>query len=182
MQKSILVLTSLIALSACDQQQRAMDEANMRARSRASYVQRNDVEWRNYDRRQRVTDDPNTIVWCTAAFPGTTGILFTVPVIGKLTSGSKRTFPSDPGPDGMYGSSGDYRYGFTPGGNMVDFYGIPTFCTTEPTIWQRESTKIVMAHDPELSAAQKKAHDLLAAGKQDEAFKVLSDAIAKTPN
>lgn len=169
-----------VLLCACDNQQAAMQESINKASNRRAYVQKNDIEFNNYDKRQRRADNPNEIVWCTAAFPGTNLPLFTVPVVGKLTSGGKRPFPTEPGPDGMYGSSGDYRYGFSPSGNMVDFYGIPTFCTDQPTIWQRESTKIVMASDPELMAAQKQASELLAQGKQAEAYAVLNAAIVKS--
>lgn len=118
-------------------------------------------ELRNYNERIKVADNPATVIWCTAfpSQPGTQPI--TVPIVGKLTSGSKRPSPgaqavytngdtsgtySPDLPDqyGFYGSSGEYRYGFTPAGMYVDFYGMETFCTNEPTLWQREKTTIVI--------------------------------------
>lgn len=81
----------------------------------------------------------------------------------------------------MYGSSGDYRYGFTPGGNMVDFTGIATFCSTEPTVWQRENTTIVVQQDPGLAAAGRKAQNALKAGSnqrsEDAALSAITSAL-----
>lgn len=165
------------------------DAAKAKADARQPYVQKNDIEFNNYNKRQIVSDDPTTILWCTSAFPVTGAPLFTVPVAGKLTSGSKRPWPDSqvqyessyspelPGPDGMYGSSGDYRYGFTPGGQYVDFYNMQTFCTTEPTVWQKDSTTIVTQTDQGLLAAQKQAQALMAQGKNAEAQAVLSKAV-----
>lgn len=152
-----------LALAACDTPQyKAQREAELRAANRAAFVPQNALDFDNYDRRLRLSDDPTTIVWCSAAFPTPGAPIITVPIVGKLTSGGKRPFGTDPGPDGMYGSSGEYRYGFTPGGNMVDFTGIATFCTTEPTVWQREATTIVVAQDPGLAAASATAQRALA--------------------
>src|SRR3989344_2970871 len=139
-------------------QAQAQTEAIRKAQANKPYVPENDLEIGNYNRRQRKADDPTTIMWCTSAFPIPSSPLFTVPVVGKLTSGNKRPYPTEqvragdgvnyfpelPGPDGMYGSSMDYRYGFTPIGMYVDWTGMPLFCTEEPTIWQREQTAIVM--------------------------------------
>lgn len=153
-----MALLGPIALAACDTpQNKAMYEAQERAQNRAAYVPRNSLDFDNYDRRQRISDNPTTIVWCTM-FPPTPGVRpITVPIVGKLTSGGKRPFASDPGPDGMYGSSGEYRYGFTPDGNMADIFNMATLCTTEPTVWQRNSTDIVVTIDPGLAAAGDRA-------------------------
>lgn len=177
-----LVCVSAIGIASCNPQQESMDRATIKAESRESYVQENDIEFQNYDRRQRMSDDPSTIIWCTSAYPFPGTPLFTVPVVGKLTSGGKRPFPvteGQPGPDGMYGSSGEYRYGFTPAGTMVDFYGISTFCTTEPTVWQRENTTVVMTIDPTLSRAQAQASAALRRGDNAGAARILSAAIGQ---
>lgn len=163
----------------CDNQQRAMQEAQNRAENRSAYVPRNDLEFNNYDRRQQLSDDPTAILWCTSAFPIPSSPLFTVPIVGKLTSGGKRPFPADPGPDGMYGTSGDYRYGFTPADQYAEWYNMPTFCTTEPTIWQRKETVIVMQNDPELLTAQNAAREALKKGDTKEANRILENAIGK---
>ena len=168
-----------LALTGCGdirtEQQKSYDEASMNASERKAYVAKNSLDFNNYDRRQKISDNPSTIVWCTAVFSQPGAPMITVPIVGKLTSGGKRPFNSEMGPDGMYGSSGDYRYGFTPGGNMVDFSGIATFCTTEPTVWQREKTTIVVATDPGLSAATKTAQSHLAASTNNKSTK--ADAV-----
>lgn len=148
-------LMGLLALSACDDpQMQAQYKAQRRAAERAAYVPNISLDFLNYDKRQRRSDDPTTIVWCTV-FPPTPGVRpMTFPIVGKLTSGGKRPFATDPGPDGMYGSSGEYRYGFTPDDNMVDVYNIASVCTTEPTVWMKEKTDIVIHQDASLVRAQ----------------------------
>lgn len=155
---AIVAMIGLVGLSACDDPQyKAQQEATRRAAERAAYVPKDSLDFLNYDRRQRVSDNPSTIVWCTM-FPPTPGVRpITMPIVGKLTSGGKRPFANDPGPDGMYGSSGEYRYGFTPDGNMADIYNMASLCTTEPTVWQRQATDIVVSIDQGLAAAGDRA-------------------------
>jgi hypothetical protein len=155
-------------------QQAALDKA---AHNQV-YQQKNAVELNNYNARQKIADDPTTILWCTGAFPIPSSPLFTVPILGKLTSASKRPFstsqvvftdstnlnysPELPGPDGMYGPSDTYRYGFTPGGVYVEFSGsMETFCTTQATVWQRQNTTIVVATDDKLTKASQGCQALL---------------------
>lgn len=195
-----ILLVILILAAGCyssapksDAQQAAEDKA-----SQANvYTLKNNLELDNYNRRMKIADDPTTILWCTTAYPFTGSPMFTVAVVGKLTSGNKRPYqteevidldstsvlsyyPELPGPDGMFGSSGEYRYGFSPTSQYYDFYNMPTFCTTEPMIWQREQTTIVMGTDETLMAAQEQARELLRQGKTAEAEKVLTDAIQST--
>lgn len=172
-------------------QQKSQNEAISRSQQRSPYVQRNDIEFNNYNKRQQIADDPTMILWCTSAFSTPGAPLFTVPVVGKVTSGGKRPYSERrragdstyyyldevPGPDGMYGHSGEYRYGFTPGGVYSDWYGIETFCTTEPMIWQKERTEIVMGTDPTLLAAQQQAQERLRAGDTEGANRALEQAI-----
>jgi hypothetical protein len=77
----------------------------------------------------------------------------------------------------MFGSSGEYRYGFTPAGVYNDWTGLETFCTTEPSVWQREKTTIVMASDPDLLKAQQDAQAALKAGDPVKAEQILQAAI-----
>jgi hypothetical protein len=177
-------------------QEQSQREAQQRSEQRAAYVPQNDLEFKNYDRRQRLADDPTAILWCTSAFPVLGSPIFTVPIVGKLTSGDKRPYstevrlcntcgesPEVPGPDGMYGSSGEYRYGFTPGGIYGDWYGMPVFCTTEPTVWQREATTIVMERDPLLTEAHNRAREALKKGGEQgdgEAQRIIEDAVRQT--
>ena len=174
------------------EQKRSQKEAIERAEGRRAYVQQNDIEFQNYDKRQRIADDPTTILWCTSAFPIPSSPLFTVPVVGKLTSGTKRPYPTEinknasnseyypelPGPDGIYGSSGDYRYGFNPIGMYADWTNMSLFCTQEPTVWQREKTDIVMQNDPALVAASNAARTALRLGNAAEAQRILEQAVA----
>lgn len=177
----MLVMASLVALglSACsDNQYKAQRAAQEKANDRPDYfIPQNDLDFHNYNRRQKIADDPTTILWCTSAFPIPSSPLFTVPIVGKITSGGKRPFLNDPGPDGMYGPSGEYRYGFTPSGMYSDWHNMSAFCTTEPMIWQREQTVIVMQEDPVLMAAQEKAREFLKSGEADKANAVLEEAI-----
>jgi len=175
--KLILLSMATLVLCSCTEQQKAHQEAIDRASARAAYIPKNDIEFKNYDRRNRIADDPTTIMWCTAAFPIPSSPLFTVPIVGKTTSGSKRTFESDPGPDGMYGSSGDYDYGFTPTGMYAEWRKMTQFCTNEPTVWQRQATTIAMQIDPELMKAHESARKALQNGNQTEALKILQSAI-----
>ncbi|AXQ69429.1 hypothetical protein HOU02_gp296 [Caulobacter phage CcrBL9] len=172
-----------LTLAACDTpQQQAINQAAYNASQRAAYVAKNALDFDNYNKRQRLSDNPSTIIWCTAVFPQAGMPPITVPIVGKLTSGGKRPFDTAMGPDGMYGSSGEYRYGFTPGGNMVEFDGIPTFCSNEPTVWQREKTTIVVETAADLSAATKTAQTHVAGGQGARADAILSAAVKGTPN
>lgn len=177
MKRISLLLLAAVALASCTNQDQAELQAQENAEDRNYYVMKNDVEYANYDKRLRLADDPTTILWCTSAFANPSSPMFTVAIVGKLTSGGKRPFTTEPGPDGMYGTSGEYRYGFTPAGVYNDFYNLSTFCTTEPMVWQRESTTVVLATDPELLAAQDEAKKLIAAGKPEEAQAVLEEAL-----
>ena len=185
----VVAALGLLALACSDSTQSSQQEQVAgKVAGRTGYVPKNNVEFNNYDQRQRIADDPTTILWCTSAFPVTGSPLFTVAVKGKLTSGNKRPWPDSqvkyqdsyspelPGPDGMYGGSGDYRYGFTPGGQYVDFYNMQTYCTTEPSVWQRQKTTVVTQTDSGLFAAQQKAQELLKQGKTAEAQAVLAAA------
>lgn len=159
------------------------------------YIPKNNVELNNYNNRQRIADDPSTILWCTSAFPIPSSPLFTIPILGKLTSSTKRPTPSTttnttadtsyspelPGPDGMYGTSVPYQYGFTPGGVYVEFSAsMNTYCTTEPTIWQRQSTTIAISPDPKLLAAQQACSALVTNKTADAAAQCQALLLAAT--
>lgn len=155
------------------------EKAQEIAASRANYIPRNDVEGSNYIKRLRRADRPDTILWCTFFPENPNYRAVTVPIVGKLTSGSKRPFPSkvvydfdynwgtDPLPaempdaQGMYGSSGEYRFGFTPADAYVDFYNLATFCTDMPMIYQRIHTEIMLSVDSRLSNATLRARATL---------------------
>lgn len=156
----------------------AQQAAIAKANANKVYTPKNTVELNNYNQRQQIADDPTTILWCTGAFPIPSSPLFTVPILGKLTSGSKRPYstsqvinlgttgdrysPEIPGADGMYGPSDAYRYGFTPGGVYVEFSGsMEVFCTTQPTVWQRQNTAIVVTTDDKLTQATRSCQNIL---------------------
>lgn len=193
---AFLVIGALLASIGCITSKplnEAQGNALERAKDRKNYDLRNDIEGRNYNWREELADDPTTILWCTSAFPIPSSPLFTIPIAGKLTSGNKRPYPTSqyindnsfnpelPGPDGFYGQSSEYRYGFGPAGKAEysDFYNMPTYCTTVPRIWQRETTTIVMAEDPVLLEAQNRAKQALAQGRSEDAQRILGEAVNK---
>jgi hypothetical protein len=133
------------------------------ANSRPDVVLRNDVEGKNYAARQHLADDPTAIIWCTEYVSNPNVKPFTIPIVGKLTSANKRPKPSTqqvystdssgtynpelPGPDGMYGTSGNYRYGFDPAGQYHEFSeSMEMHCTTVPDMVQRQTTMIAIGN------------------------------------
>jgi hypothetical protein len=145
----------LLVLVACSSAKKS-DAGESIAAGRTNYVPKNDVEGHNYNARQAIADNPATLIWCTAFPTSPNAKAFTVPIVGKLTSGGKRPYPTSivrdgypynpelAGPDGMYGVSGEYRYGFDPAGNYHDFYNLETYCTSVPNVVQREQTTIIV--------------------------------------
>lgn len=171
----------------------AKDSINQTAQDNQTnvYVAKNGTELSNYNKRLKIADDPTTILWCTFAFPVPGAPLVTVPIVGKLTSGGKRPFPQNnlsevgnsnstenPDGQGMYGTSGDFRYGFTPEEAYADMYNLSTFCTTTPMVWQKEKTVIALATDPALATATATAKAQLKAKDPNGANSTLKSAIA----
>lgn len=171
----------------------AAEEAAAVSAERDVYVPRNDVEGDNYNRRLEIADDPTSIMWCTVSFSNPSSPLLTVPIVGKLTSGNKRPYSTEqilidtntPGrwyspevadPQGFFGSSSPYRYGFTPAGFLFELE-LETVCTNEPLVWQREQTTIAMQVDEDLLTAQNAARDLLRTGDEAGAYDVLEEAL-----
>lgn len=152
------------------------------------------ADFDNYNASQKYYDNKNSIQWCTFSFNNGNSPLVTVPVARKLTSSSVSFFPSsrvkydnDGGGDytperrsvdGMYhGTPPPYRYGFTPGGDYVDLFNLETFCTSKPTSFQRKETKVSLAVDPTLNAADQTAQAALARGDKAGAQRALEAAI-----
>lgn len=206
----ITILIGLLALAGCgaggaSQEPSAQDKAQQKnnALQRDIYQPQHDIEFRNYNLRLKVADDPSTILWCTFFPPGiqgvgngsTAGQAFTVPVAGKLTSSSKRpyadtrwtdrgsyTFTEAPvaGPDHMFGASSEYRYGFDPTlTTYYDFTGLASFCTTEPTVWQAKQTQIVVDTDRTLTAVTRAAEAAIKANDPQKALELLKTAESK---
>lgn len=171
-------------------QEQAQNAAANSANSNGFYVPKNHLEQKNYNDRQRLADDPATIIWCTF-FPPTVGQEpITVPIAGKLTSSGKKPVPDsaasdpnwtqDPGPDGMYGSSAEYRYGFDPTRTVYyDFTQLPSICTNAPLIWQKNKTTIAVGTDTTLSSLDKAASAALAKGNAKQAAQILRGAESK---
>lgn len=129
----------------------------------------NYVEYNNYVKKYKLDDDPASIKWCTFSWNTANAPLVTVPIAGKLTSSSVSLFPSSqakvqsgggdgvshttynpelPQADGMFhGSPPPYRYGFTPGGQYVDFTNVAVFCTTALTKFQKDKTEVDVSYD-----------------------------------
>lgn len=175
-----IVVTAVVAaavaltVAACTEDTTVPTTGTDIANNRQNYTPKNDVEGHNYNARQTIADNPATIIWCSAFPTSPNAKAFTVPIVGKLTSGNKRPYPTQQtlvdgdtagtmynpevaGPDGMYGSSGEYRYGFDPAGNYHDFYNIETYCTTVPNIVQKEQTTIIVKTSQDLATADQQA-------------------------
>lgn len=191
-----LVLIALLTMgaSSCSGSTSAQDQAQKRSNAlqRQVYQSTHDLEFQNYNLRQKIADDPSTILWCTF-FPPTVGQEpITVPIAGKLTSSNKRpysgTYEADngapgterPGPDHMFGSSSEYRYGFDPTRTIYyDFTSLPSLCTTQPLIYQRNKTYIAIDTAPTLNSIDKAAQNALKAGDAKKALQILKGAESK---
>jgi hypothetical protein len=152
-----------------------------------------DAEYNNYiNAQEKVYDDPANIIWCTGSFNSANSPIFTVPIAGKLTSSSVSYYPNqhfasyDAGEyygqtlvesqsvDGMYhGTPAPYRYGFTPGGQYVEFAGnMPVLCTTALTKFQQQTLAVSAVVD----TVTKKAEAQLKAGDKVGAQKTVDSA------
>lgn len=155
-----------------------------------TYIPSNHVEYDNFNSAQKLYDSPNTIIWCTSSFPNANSPMFTTPIKGKLTSSSVSVQPNTqtrgtqqgdvynpelPSNDGMYhGSPPAYRYGFTPGGQYVDYSGMEVFCTTALTSFQRTATQVTITPDAQAVAATDLAMKSLQAGDSAGAQRALA--------
>lgn len=195
---ALAVLASL-SLAACGEtvkpnaSAKASKDVATHAAARSPYLPSHDVEFNNYNEAQKLYDSPDTIIWCSTTWGNPSAPIVTVPIAGKLTSSSVSYFPGrkwtdrgdytwteveQPSVDGMYhGSPPPYRYGFTPGGQYVDFFNMPTVCTTALTKFQRQQTKVSISVDPAAAAAQKRAEAALKAGDKAGAQAILEGAI-----
>lgn len=68
------------------------------AANRDNYVPKNDVEGRNYNARQKLADNPATLIWCTTYPPTPNAKAFTVPAamiaVGIWSSRKRRGNPA----------------------------------------------------------------------------------------
>jgi hypothetical protein len=182
------VLLALIVIAGCgadSERDHARQEARENNKHFIPYIPRNGVEGANYNKAQELYDDPSTIIWCTAFPQSSTEPLITVPVAGKLTSSTVSAFRSEDeiqgvaleaeSVDGLYhGTPPPYRYGFTPGGQYVDFFNLPTLCTTQPLKFQRQSVSVTV--DSGLNSATQEAEKALSNGDKKKAQAILQGA------
>lgn len=207
MKKSLLLapLTLAFVLAGCGTGSHQTPNAQQQAQAASNALQsqvyqaKHNVEFKHYNLRQKIADDPSTILWCTFFPPGVQGVTngstpgqaFTVPIAGKLTSSNKRPYnnvrywdagnsswyPNEvPGPDHMFGASSEYRYGFDPTLSVYyDFTDLASFCTTSPTIWQSH-TQIVADTSSTLSNLTRAASAAIRAGHPEKAAKLLQQA------
>lgn len=201
--RKILLLAALVAVGALagctshhSPQASQESQINRAAGDRVAYVPHHNVEFNNYNESQKLYDDPATIIWCTTTWGNPSAPMVSIPIAGKLTSSSTTFFnPShivysgDTGltaigsrsVDGMYHPNPpQYRFGFTPGGQYVDFFNMPTLCTTALTKFQRQQTKVSLTVDPTAEHATKQAEAVLKAGTlQDGTIKPQAQAQAQ---
>lgn len=184
-----VLLVAMFFLTACDQG-RTSDEqkVNNRAKKMHPYLPQHHVEADNYNRAQQLYDTPSTIIWCSTTWGNASAPIVTVPIAGKLTSSSTTFFSPERwdgdsdgnvvlpnrSVDGLYHPNPpQYRYGFTPGGQYVDFFGMPTLCTTALTKFQRQETKVSLSVDPKDKAADSAAQAALKRGDKATAERIL---------
>lgn len=202
---ALLAVFMVTSASSCDGgggNQSAADKARAASNALQSqvYQSKHNVEFRNYNWRQEIADDPATILWCTFFPPGLAGVsdgttpgqAFTIPIAGKLTSSNKRPYdvtryvdagssswyPREvPGPDHMFGSSAEFRYGFGTAGkaDYNDFTNFASHCTTQPKVWQA-NTPILTATSATLVSLTNAAEAALRAGDAKKAQEILSRA------
>lgn len=169
----------------------AQDEALENANSRQNYVPKNDIEGKNYNARQKLADDPNTILWCSF-YPTNPNVKpYTVPIVGKLTSSSKRPYattqsyngttdgyfsPELPGSDAMFGSSTEYRYGFDPAGNYWDFVALEATCSSVPNIIQKNTTDFAITATGDINSLSVLANAALQACANNDPSKPCAEA------
>jgi hypothetical protein len=176
------------------QQQELEKKINSRE---AAYQPVNLLDYQNYNSKQKITDDPNTIMWCTY-YPSNPNVKpFTTGYVGKTTSSGKRPFPTTqtrvvgesggdyahswdvtynpelPQPDQMYGTSAEYKYGFTPAGVYNEVEGIETSCSNELTTYAQNHTDISISVDPATKKTQNDAEAALKAGDAAKALELL---------
>lgn len=188
------VIALTLSLAACTEEETISSEAytdiSNKAAGRSPYIPTNDVEYENYNKAQQLYDSPESIIWCTTSWGNPSAPLVTTPIVGKLTSSSTSYFPNSNqkfssggsftwseearSVDGMFhGNPPGYRYGFTPGGQYVDFYGMEVFCTTALTEFQRQPTTVSVETDTATNDLQRQAEDLLKAGDTEGAAAIL---------
>lgn len=168
---AFLVLVVLI-IAGCGSSQQDK-EAQVR-KEHPAYQAHNYIERQIFNHRLEISDDPSTILFCTTlAFDRPPKVDI---IAGKLVSGSKRPDPlyneaehggsgtETQDAQGMYGQSVPYRFGFTPGGQYVDFTDLPTECTTEAQSTKKTNIGDVVVHNAELSTAANEAQQVLRSG------------------
>lgn len=194
-----IAAVAVLGLTACNSNETTNKSAHKTEYAQAEanrgvfkpFIPKHAVEFNNYNKSQELYDNPSTIIWCSTTWGNASAPIVTVPVTGKLTSSTVSFFPNkveksfeDYGSyfpeltsvDGMYhGTPPPYRYGFTPGGQYVDFFNMPTLCTTSLNSFQRSATKVTVSIDKAVQQAQRKAENVLAAGQQTQ-----SDGSTKT--
>lgn len=188
------VIVFTVAACGGDANNSAKKRVDQAAKKLAPFLPKNDVEFHNYNRAQQLYDSPDTIIWCSTTWGNTSAPIVTVPVAGKLTSSSTTFFNpvevinNDDSGSGVatparsvdklfHPDPPKYRYGFTPGGQYVDFFEMPTFCTTALTKFQRQSTEVALTVDEAAEVAQRAAERALARGDQAGAQAILEGAI-----
>jgi hypothetical protein len=187
---TLLALAALLLAACGGEDDPTGDAIEAEAATRTPYIPKNDVEFNNFNDQQKLADDPNTIIWCTAFPSSSTAPIVTVPIKGKLTSSSTSFEPPEDvefnenagaavttrrSVDGLYHKNPPpYRFGFTPGGQYVDFTEVETICTTQPLDFQKES--IAVSSDPGFVNADNEAQAALEAGDAQEAEDILKEA------
>lgn len=191
----LIIAVGVAACSDSEHNSAARDAASKAAdRNRenfAPYIPHNEVEGKNYNHYQELSDNPATVLYCTVLPTNPTIKPITIPVAGKLTSSTVSAFPSQEihydedgnvvteksSVDGLYhGSPPPYRYGFTPGGNLIEVWsGDQGFCTTAATEVQVQTLEVGFSGS--VDAATKAAEEALEAGEHKKAEQILAEGV-----
>lgn len=162
----------VVAIAGCSESENDK-EAKVR-KEHPAFQAHNYIERQIFNHRLEISDDPSTVLFCTT-YPFDRPPKVNI-IAGKLVSGTKRPDPAffeaehgSTGTErqdaqGMYGASVPYRFGFTPGGQYVDFTDLPTECTTEAQSTKQTSVGAVVVKNEELTEAAHQAQAVLRAG------------------
>lgn len=190
--KAAVIAVAALALAACGPESDSASEREKvqeKASSFEAFIPESNVELENYNKAQELYDNPTAIQWCTAFPSSNSAPIITLPVAGKLTTSATSYFsPTEAiragdtlinvpsrSVDGLFHGDSFYRYGFTPGGQYVDFSNsLELLCTTSLTEFQRENTFVEGVDvDADVNALQQRAEEALESGEADGAVDIL---------
>lgn len=190
---SAIALVAAVGLTACDTDSKSSEQETVekKAASNKAYLPENNVELNNYNKAQKLYDDPSAILWCTSFPSSASAPIVTVPIAGKLTtSGTSYFSPTNlksnssggmvnvpnRSVDSMFHGDSFYRYGFSPSGQYFDFSNsMELLCSTTLMDYQRQNTFVEGVGNNGGSGKEGNAKGLDIQDRQKRAEKALKD-------